>query len=48
VKTTTPITTTIFGHERTLNLRLRVVVAAVDDESVSLSSHKVVTPPGES
>jgi hypothetical protein len=48
VKSTTPITTTIFGHERTLNLRLRVVVAAVDDESVSLSSHKVVTPPGES
>ena len=46
VTETMPITTAIFGHERTLNLRLRLVIAAVDDESVSLSSHKVTTPPG--
>ena len=44
----TRITTTVIGHERTLNLRLRVVVAAVDpdDDSASLTSHKVTTPPG--
>jgi hypothetical protein len=46
VNANTPITTTIFGHERTLKLRLRLVVAAVDDESVSLTSYKVTTPPG--
>ena len=44
----TKITSTIFHHERTLNLRLRVVVAAVDpqDDSVELTSYKVTTPPG--
>ena len=48
VSQTTTITTTIFHHERTLNLRLRVVVAAVDpqDDSVELTSYKVTTPPG--
>lgn len=48
VTDTTCITSTIFHHERTLNLRLRVVVAAVDpqDDSVELTSYKVTTPPG--
>lgn len=40
----TQITTTIFRHDRSLNLRLRVAIVAVDsqDNSVSMTSHKVV------
>jgi hypothetical protein len=43
----TQITTTIFGHDRSLKLRLRIAVAAVDsqDNSVSMTSHKVVSLP---
>lgn len=39
----TRITTTIFGHDRTLRLRMILAVAAFDstDNSVSLTSHKV-------
>jgi hypothetical protein len=43
----TQITTTIFRHDRSLKLRLRITVAAVDsqDNSVSMTSHKVVDLP---
>src|SRR5215210_4832839 len=38
------ITTTIFGHDRTLRLRMILAVAAVDstDNSISLTSHKIL------
>jgi hypothetical protein len=44
INSETRITTTIFGHDRSLNLRLRVTVAAVDaqDNSVSMTSYKAV------
>jgi hypothetical protein len=44
VDSETRITTTIFGHERTLRLRMILAVAAVDstDNSVSLTSHKIL------
>jgi hypothetical protein len=43
----THVTTTIFGHDRSLNLRLRTTVAAVDsqDNSVSMTSYKAVDLP---
>jgi hypothetical protein len=43
VKAGSKVTTTIFGHDRTLRLRMIVAVAAVDasDGSVSLTSYKV-------
>lgn len=42
VKPETKITTTLFGHERTLKARMMYAVAAVDDQdgSVSLTGHK--------
>lgn len=47
INSETQITTTIFRHDRSLNLRLRVAIAAVDsqDNSVSMTSHKVVDLP---
>jgi hypothetical protein len=44
VNSETRITTTIFGHDRTLRLRMILAVAAVDstDNSVSLTSHKIL------
>ena len=46
----TRVTTTIFGHDRTLKLRLIIGVAAVDstDHSVSMSSYKSVSLPTDS
>lgn len=43
----TQITTTILGHDRSLKLRLRLAIAAVDsqDNSVSMTSHKAVSLP---
>ena len=42
VNSETRINTTIFGHERTLRVRMMYAVAAVDsqDNSVSLTTHK--------
>ena len=41
----TTINTTIFGHHRTLDLRLIYIVVAVDaqDNSASITSHKALT-----
>jgi hypothetical protein len=46
----TKVTTTIFGHDRTLKLRLILAVAAVDttDHSVSMTSYKSVSLPSDS
>jgi hypothetical protein len=46
----TRVNTIIFGHDRTLKLRLILAKAAVDsqDNSVSMSSHKAVSMPSDS
>jgi hypothetical protein len=43
----TRITTTIFGHDRSLKLRLRITMVAVDsqDNSVSMTSYKATSLP---
>jgi hypothetical protein len=49
VNSETSITTTIFGHDRTLKLRMIIPIVAHDtqDNSVSMTSHKVITPPAD-
>jgi hypothetical protein len=48
VNAETTVTTTIFGHERTLTARLMYAVATVDSQSnsVALTTHKAKDKPG--